>query len=51
MVISQNRVRERGSGSVAERIINHHLDAICGKHFECADEGGFGERVGVLGEE
>ena len=47
----KNGVRERGSGRVAERIIHHHLDAVRGEHFERADEGGFGERVRVLGEE
>ena len=50
-VVSQNRVRERGSRRVAERVIDHHLDAVRRKHFERADEGGFGERVRVLGQE
>src|SRR6185437_13872945 len=51
LVVGEDGVREDRGGSVAEVLVDHDLDAVGGEDLEGGSEGGFGEGVGVFGEE
>ena len=50
-VASEDGVGEDGGGGVAEVFVDDGFDVVGGEDFEGCDEGGFGEGVGVFGEE
>ena len=41
-VVCQDGVRERRRGRVGKLVVDHHIDAIRGEHFERGGEGGLG---------
>ena len=50
-VTGEDRMGERGSGGVAEMLVDDGLDVVGGEDLKGGDEGWLGEGVGVFGEE
>ena len=50
-VAGEDGVGEGGGGGVAEMLVDEDFDVVGGEDLEGGDEGGFGEGVGVFGEE
>ena len=50
-IVGQDGVRQRRSGRIAARAVDHGVHAVGGQHFQRADPGGIGERVRVHGQE
>ena len=50
-VTGEDGVGEDGGGGVTEVLVDEDFDVVGGEDFERSNEGGFGEGVGVFGEE